>query len=213
MGRRDVCSSGLPTPAAARALSREFEPTGRSFRDSLGFLRKIGQQIQERSSGQRQGSTSGSSNSYSTGKKTPGEPGHAGAQGVKGTQITPTNLTTIQNPGDPEKGERSSLFKVLARTPFNSCSSYSTFFPGLSLLRAPPRLRPAAAGSRRVGGRSCSQRSKLAIDLRAEPLPAADSEEAAPSEPDPASTRSQSASPRLLEGGRRNEGARGRWHA
>ena len=40
--------------------------------------------------------------------------------------------------------------------------------------------------------------------------PAADSEEATPSEPDPASTRSQSASPRLLEDGRRNEGARGR---
>ena len=37
------------TSAAARALTREFEPTGRSFRDSLGFLRKIGQQIQERS--------------------------------------------------------------------------------------------------------------------------------------------------------------------
>ena len=45
---------------------------------------------------------------------------------------------------------------------------------------------------------------------RSRPLPAADLEEAAPSEPDPASTRSQSASPRLLEGGRRNEGARGR---
>ena len=40
-------------------------------------------------------------------------------------------------------------------------------------------------------------------------IPAADSEEAAP-EPDPAATRSQSASPRLLEGGRRNEGTRGR---
>jgi hypothetical protein len=38
--------------------------------------------------------------------------------------------------------------------------------------------------------------------------PAADSEEAAPCEPDPAPSRSQSASPRLLEGGRRNEGAR-----
>ena len=25
------------------------------------------------------------------------------------------------NPGVPEKGERSSLFRVLARTPFNSC--------------------------------------------------------------------------------------------
>ena len=34
--------------------------------------------------------------------------------------------------------------------------------------------------------------------------------QAAPSEPDPASTRSQSASPRLLESGRRNEGACGR---
>ena len=33
--------------------------------------------------------------------------------------------------------------------------------------------------------------------------PAVDSEEATPSDPDPASTRSQSASPRLLEGGRR----------
>ena len=38
--------------------------------------------------------------------------------------------------------------------------------------------------------------------------PAADSEEAAPCEPDPAPSRSQSASPRLLKGGRRNEGAR-----
>ena len=45
---------------------------------------------------------------------------------------------------------------------------------------------------------------------RSRPLPAADSDEATPSEPDPASTRSQSASPRLLESGRRNEGARGR---
>ena len=48
------------------------------------------------------------------------------------------------------------------------------------------------------------------LQARSRPLPAADSEEAAPSEPDPASTRSQSSSPRLLEGGRRNEGARGR---
>ena len=36
---------------------------------------------------------------------------------------------------------------------------------------------------------------------RSRPLPAADSEEAAPSEPDPASTRSQSASPRRERGG------------
>ncbi len=35
-------------------------------------------------------------------------------------------------------------------------------------------------------------------------------QEAAPSKPDPASTRSQSASPRLLESGRRNKGACGR---
>ena len=42
---------------------------------------------------------------------------------------------------------------------------------------------------------------------RSRTLPAADSEEAAPpSEPDPAASRSESASPRLLEGGRRNEG-------
>jgi hypothetical protein len=43
---------------------------------------------------------------------------------------------------------------------------------------------------------------------RSRPLPAADSEEAAPCKPDPAATRCQSASPRLLKGGRRNEGAR-----
>ena len=36
---------------------------------------------------------------------------------------------------------------------------------------------------------------------RSRPLPAADSEEATPCEPDLATTRSQSASPRLLEGG------------
>ena len=36
---------------------------------------------------------------------------------------------------------------------------------------------------------------------RSRTLPAADSEEAAPSEPGPAASRSQSASPRLLEGG------------
>jgi len=56
-------------------------------------------------------------------------------------------------------------------------------------------------------------RGRLTIEplqARSRPLPAADSEEATPSEPDPASNRSQSASPRLLESGRRNEGARGR---
>ena len=59
-----------------------------------------------------------------------------------------------------------------------------------------------------------SATTEAAADSRAagpeSTAPAADSEEATPSEPDPASTRSQSASPRLLEGGRRNEGARGR---
>ena len=49
---------------------------------------------------------------------------------------------------------------------------------------------------------------------RSRPLPAVDSEEAAPSEPDPAASRSQSASPRLLEGSskakKRNESARSR---
>ena len=45
---------------------------------------------------------------------------------------------------------------------------------------------------------------------RSRMLPAADSEEAAPSEPDPAASRSESASPRLLESGRRNETARSR---
>jgi hypothetical protein len=58
-------------------------------------------------------------------------------------------------PGDPEKGERSSLFRVLARTPFNS-SVRPKICPAS---RRSARLRPAAAGSRRVGGRSGSQPS------------------------------------------------------
>jgi hypothetical protein len=53
------------------------------------------------------------------------------------------------------------------------------------------KLRPLAAADSRAAGPEST-------------APAADSEEATPSEPDPASTRSQSASPRLLEGGRRN---------
>jgi len=66
-------------------------------------------------------------------------------------------LTTSHshNPGDPEKGERSSLTRVLARTPFNSCVRASYLFAFARC--APPR--PAATGSRRVGGRRCSQPS------------------------------------------------------
>ena len=45
-----------------------------------------------------------------------------------------------------------------------------------------------------------TQQPQEQLQARSRPLPAADSEEAALSEPDPASTRSQSASPRLLEG-------------
>ena len=37
------------------------------------------------------------------------------------TRLVPEALSIRINPGDPEKGERSSLFRVLARTPFNSC--------------------------------------------------------------------------------------------
>ena len=44
----------------------------------------------------------------------------------------------FENPGDPEKGERSSLFRVLARTPFNSSVRACKNLCGLSLLRAPP---------------------------------------------------------------------------
>ena len=59
----------------------------------------------------------------------------------------------------------------------------------------------------RLNGRSAQPAAQVP---RSRTLPAADSEEAAPSESDPAASRSQSASPRLLEGGRRNESARSR---
>jgi hypothetical protein len=53
-----------------------------------------------------------------------------------------------------------------------------------------PKLRP-------------SQQPQERPQARSRPLPAVDSEEAAPNEPDPAASRSQSTSPCLLEGGRR----------
>ena len=71
------------------------------------------------------------------------------------------------------------------------------------------------AGKESVRGRGPPQKSECAFHT---PIPwmrvasggycSADSEETAPGEPDPAASRSQSASPRLLESGRRNEGAR-----
>jgi len=57
----------------------------------------------------------------------------------------------------------------------------------------------------RTSARRPKPRPTQEPQARSRPPPAADSEEAIPSELDPASTRSQSASPRLLEGGRRNE--------
>ena len=75
--------------------------------------------------------------------------------------------------------------------------------------QTPQPSKPNDTPARPRDGRNRG-RLKSAGQARSRPHPAADSEEAAPGEPDPASTRSQSASPRLLEGGRRNEGARGR---
>ena len=39
----------------------------------------------------------------------------------RGRLLLFSKASQLNNPGDPEKGERSSLFRVLARTPFNSC--------------------------------------------------------------------------------------------
>jgi hypothetical protein len=60
------------------------------------------------------------------------------------------------NPGDPEKGERSSLSGYWLGPPLIRPPCY-LFFLRSARMRAPPR--PAAAGSRRVGGRRCSQPS------------------------------------------------------
>ena len=69
----------------------------------------------------------------------------------------------------------------------------------------PPRHNPHVSATTEAAADSTAGRGQLqpfsrpAGEPRSGPLPAADSEEAAPCEPDPA------ASPRLLEGGRRNE--------
>ena len=57
--------------------------------------------------------------------------GHAGGtlhNYVKRTRYGTRAHANATYPGDPEKGERSSLFRVLARTPFNPCVRAPTFF-------------------------------------------------------------------------------------
>ena len=125
-------------------------------------------------------------------KRHRGEPGHTrdtrDTRAHAGTRITRTNLTTIHpNPSGHKP----------ARKPHGSHGRTSQ--PSTQTQRHKPARKPRP-----------TQQPQEQPQARSRPLPAADSEEAAPGEPDPASTRSQSASPRLLEGGRRNEGARGR---
>ena len=64
---------------------------------------------------------------------------------------------SMQYPGDPEKGERSSLFRVLARTPFNS-SSVQKFVRPLLAPRASAPLRPAPGASEDGSGSQPSLR-------------------------------------------------------
>jgi hypothetical protein len=67
------------------------------------------------------------------------------------------NSMNVQYPGDPEKGERSSLSGYWLGVPLiRPCVRPCNLF-ALRAMRAPPR--PAAAGSRRVGGQRCSQPS------------------------------------------------------
>ena len=74
-----------------------------------------------------------------------------------------------------------------------------------------PHNHPKPTHNPHVSATAETAADSTAPQARSRPLPAADSTvEAAPSEPDPAFTRSQSASPRLLKGSLRNEGARGR---
>jgi hypothetical protein len=60
------------------------------------------------------------------------------------------------NPGDPEKGERSSLSGYWLGPPLIR-PFVQPFFLHSARTHARARLRPAAANSRRVGGRSCSR--------------------------------------------------------
>jgi hypothetical protein len=77
----------------------------------------------------------------------------------------------------------------------------------------PPRHNPHVSATTEAAADSTAGRGQLqpfsrrAGEPPSGPLPAADSEEAAPCEPTlpPPAPSTQSASPRLLEGGRRNE--------
>ena len=118
-------------------------------------------------------------------KRHRGEPGHTrDTRAQTSTGKTQANLTTIQTHQNT---------RTTARRPN----------PG-------PNPRPAHGSTAHVNSRIMSRIPGAERAPRGRLL--ADSEEAALSEPDPAASRSQSASPRLLEGGmeggRRNESAR-----
>ena len=68
---------------------------------------------------------------------------------------------------DPEKGEHSSLFRVLARTPFNSCVRVLPFLPPRA--RARGRAPPPRCGRLQAHRRTelLPTISPFAIDLRA----------------------------------------------
>ena len=78
----------------------------------------------------------------------------------------PHTASRLLNPGDPEKGERSSLFRVLARTPFNL--SVQKFVRPLVAPRAPPPRCGRLQARRRT--ERLPTISPLAFDLRARPF-------------------------------------------
>jgi hypothetical protein len=109
-----------------------------------------------------------SHSSTGTGKKTPGEPGHT--RDTHGTRERTRAL------GPHRRTSQPSIQNHQQRTTRTSARQRDPY---------------ATRDDRNRGRLSLSRQPQV----RSRPLPAADSEEAAPSEPNPASTRSQSASP------------------
>jgi len=123
-------------------------------------------------------------NQNGTGKKTPGEPGHTRYRyrtGPRGVCVP-----VKRHRGEPGHTRDTRDTRKHKGTQTNLTTNQTHQQQTTRTSARQPKPRPTQQPQ-----------------ARSRPLPAADSEEAAPSKPDPASARSQGASPRLLKGGRR----------
>ena len=126
-------------------------------------------------------------------KRHRGEPGHTrdtrDTWAHAGTRITRTNLTTI-HPNPSGKKTPGGAGTHTGHTSAHADTRRTQ--TNITTIQTQRHTRTTTRHSRRYPKPRPTQQQQEQPQARSRPLPAADSEEAAPSEPNPASTRSQS---------------------